>query len=300
MIFLDYHPAAPPNTPRSANRNKAGPNNDLVSWQLKWMESYDSMQKEFKERLRKSDETSKRSTEQIKALKKKVEQTPKMVAKIVRGDKTIRKLKKKCAKNEAKFNEISVQTDAAAALVDISTQTENMNRIELAVQTDAGSPLVEIATQTEFLNTIELTLETDASTVLSKTSTQTEMVNQNAQNAVPREIAETGDYIRKFHPYARSNETSVNQKPKYVCVDCKFHTNKKSSYDDHKAENCVRKPAKNVKCPICNGLFTYRSLRHHLNYFATGKHKPNKEHAEYSQQQHLFLLEEHKRSKPKE
>lgn len=87
--------------------------------------------------------------------------------------------------------------------------------------------------------------------------------------------------------------TDVTRK-KYKCDNCTYVTNKKSSYDDHCAEFCAVKAKKNIKCQVCDELFTYRGLRVHLNHYASGKTKPIGKHAKYSPSQHKSMLEQHK------
>lgn len=104
------------------------------------------------------------------------------------------------------------------------------------------------------------------------------------------------DFVRQIHSYAKISETSLNtQIFKYECANCDFKTGKKSNYDDHVEQDCVKEPEKDMKCPICEKPGTYRDIRHHLNHFATGKHIPKKKHANYSPQQHQLLLDRLKR-----
>lgn len=81
---------------------------------------------------------------------------------------------------------------------------------------------------------------------------------------------------------------------KYKCANCQYSTNKKSSFDDHCAESCVTEAERNMKCPICDQMHTYRTLRLHLNHYASAKCQPQGKHAEYSPSYHKTKLNEHK------
>lgn len=102
-------------------------------------------------------------------------------------------------------------------------------------------------------------------------------------------VTVSADYVRQIHSYAR--HWSDFQIFKYHCVHCQYKSNKKSNYDDHAAENCVQKPNKYMKCPICASSFTYRTLRQHLGHYSKGKHiASNEHHAKYSPKDHQILL----------
>lgn len=123
-----------------------------------------------------------------------------------------------------------------------------------------------------------------------------ENVDRNDEDTTTMEIAVSDSYVQNDHSYASTQATDElirNQVFKYRCDVCNYRTNKKSAYDDHKAENCEIKPMKDMKCPICDRLFTYRTLRHHLNHFATGHHKSTGKHAKYTPFHHAFLLKQH-------
>lgn len=125
-------------------------------------------------------------------------------------------------------------------------------------------------------------------------------INLSDEGTIAMEIAVSDDYVRNIHPYARINDIVPNENVfKYRCIDCKFVTNKKSAYVDHMAENCVKEPEKNMKCPICDSMFTYRTLRLHLNYYVTAKYKPIGKHAKFTPLDHAILLEQHKQLKNK-
>lgn len=114
------------------------------------------------------------------------------------------------------------------------------------------------------------------------------------------EITVSDNYVRNIHSYAQIGaSTSSIQVFKYKCIDCGFATNKKSTYKTHVAENCVQKPTKNMECPVCKGLFTYHTLRLHLNHYVTGQYRPTGEHAKHTPFYHQHLLEQHKRLKTK-
>lgn len=102
----------------------------------------------------------------------------------------------------------------------------------------------------------------------------------------------SADFVRQIHSYAQDCEkSSVDSIFKFHCIDCKYKTNKKSNYIDHVAENCTRKPIKNMKCPICSSSYTYRTLGQHLGHYSKGKHiSTNEHHAKYSAKDHQILL----------
>lgn len=252
MIFLNYHPEAPktPNAPKELKlpKQKCGkPNlkagNDTFSWQMKWMDEYDKMQKECQKRVTEEKKISAQKSNEIKGLehrlKNKCEKIPQLIERVKRKNEIIRKLRAKYAKRKLKEKCDKRQKDHI---------TENSGTVY------AGNESVTVS----------------------------------------------ADYVKNIHSYAQLNEKPTNvQIFKHQCVHCKFMTNKKSNFDDHVAEDCIQKPEKNMKCPICDGLFTYRSLRHHLNYFSTGKYIPTKQHANYTPEQHRILLHQHKKIKAK-
>lgn len=152
----------------------------------------------------------------------------------------------------------------------------------------------EKGTQTHEIKANEISTQTD--TVYNEKFTQTDC----AENTDSMEISVSDNYVRNIHSYAQTCASSSSiSKFKYTCVDCGLATNKKSTYDTHVAENCVRKPEKNMECPVCKGSFTYHSLRLHLNHYSTGLHRPIGEHANHTPDYHAYLLEQHKRLKSK-
>lgn len=314
MIFLDYHPDAP-TVSKAAKRTsnsqsvptKLAMKNDDNSWQLKWMMQYDSLRKEFQDRLQKSEEISEQKLSEIEALQNQMKKIPKLEAKIIESEKIIHELKKECKKLQLKVlagENKTTQTDTNIVPIDAYTQTEIMKgdqcvqtlEIAEAVNGDDNQRVddtltMEIAVSEDFVQKIYSHAQTD------------EIVNddQNADDMFTMEITVSDDYVRNIHSYAKTGEFIPKVRQfKYKCVDCKFATNKKSNFHDHKTENCVEKPKKNMKCPICNRSFTYRTLRHHLNYYATGKFKAHGKHATHTPIHHAFLLEQHKRLKTKQ
>lgn len=258
MIFLDYHPPAPTSAKAAKEQNKTRAKcaptkpmtkTDDLSWQLKWLEEYDSLRREHQDYLQQSEENSNQRLIKIEVLEKEVEKIPELVAKIENSEKKIRKLEKKCQTNQ------------------MSTQTHKVKTIESSTQMDATTLYIDASTQTECV-----------------------------ENADSMKITVSDNYVRNIHNHAQiSASISNTQKFKFNCGTCGLATNKKSTYDYHKAENCDRKPEKNMKCPVCKSSFTYNTLRFHLNHYATGQHRPKGEHAKYTPSYHAYLLEQHKR-----
>lgn len=117
---------------------------------------------------------------------------------------------------------------------------------------------------------------------------------ENANEGVTAKEVNAFD-IRFFHSYAMP----YDKKPvrMYRCSNCSFETTKKDTLDKHEAAFCILEPVLDMKCFICEKLFTYDGLRGHLRYFATSKHSAKNSHAKYSPEDHQMLLEQLKQQK---
>lgn len=225
------------------------------SWQLKCIQNYDQLRKEFhhlQNRLQESEELNNQRLLEIETLEKEVKKIPKLTAKISKREKKIRQLESKCETKEQ------------------ATQTDKVEMRESATQ-----------------------FETE--TVHNEASTHTERV----QSEATMEIHVSDEYVQNIHSYAQIGATASNVQFKYSCFEHGLHTNKKSTYITHKMENCTEKPERKMKCPVCKGLFTYHTLRLHLNHYATGIYRPKGLHARYSSYHHARLLDQHKKLKSK-
>lgn len=179
-------------------------------------------------------------------------------------------------------------------LAKITELEEEVKKIPtLTAQLVKSSSSTEKGTQTEQIQTHEMSVQTDEIDANEK-STQTDKTADNTGVMV------SDNYVRNIHSYSQIHPSSSSiQKFKFTCTDCSFATNKKSTYDTHVAESCVRKPEKNMKCPVCKDSFTYHTLRLHLNHYATGLHRPKGEHANFTPSHHAYLLQQHKQLKSK-
>lgn len=302
MIFLDYHPEAPKaiRTTKGTSRvacepQKIASKNDDVSWQVKWMDDFNDMRQQLTDRLQKSEEVSEERFNRIKWLEKEAAKIPELQAENVKSQGKIREMEIFCERLQVETKEKATQTNAVTGSTTASTQT-NIVSVDQCVQTmdivnqrfDDDNTM-EIPVSEDFIQQLESITQFDG----------TMDANQRVDNTTIMEVAVSADCVQHDHAYAKINGEVVTKWFKYHCIDCKFATNKKSAYDDHKAENCVEKPEKNMKCAICGRWFTYRTLRHHLNYYATGRYKANGKHAEHTPSDHMILLEQHKQLKKK-
>lgn len=104
-------------------------------------------------------------------------------------------------------------------------------------------------------------------------------------------VTVSADYVNIIHAYARPPGSGGSLNFKFKCSECKvYQTDKKSNYDEH-VKGCNKEPEKNLSCPICENMFSYRTLRQHLGHYATGKHQTsNKHHTKYNPSDHKSLL----------
>lgn len=137
MIFLDIHPAAPTSVIKQQNNakqrtkrmakntsQKKVTSSDDFSWQVKWMNDYNSLHTDFKE----------------------------LTAKLARSEEKIRQLE---MKGKVQTSENATQTEFLS--VDASTQTEFLS-VQASTQTEFLS--AQVSTQTEFLS-VEASTQTE-------------------------------------------------------------------------------------------------------------------------------------------
>lgn len=73
------------------------------------------------------------------------------------------------------------------------------------------------------------------------------------------------------------------ERGRFDCLKCGFNTNKKSTFDDHIKVFCEFVDApKDHQCKMCGKWKTLIGLRHHLNNYLSGKHKPSGAHKLYT------------------
>lgn len=193
-------------------------------------------------------------------------------------------------KKQLAVNLVSSSTQTDTNFIDSATQTENQFGKNQSTQTNVE--FIDCFSQTEN-ETAEKCTQIGYST--NSETTQTDEV-QEVQNV---SIIHDHDYAA-YAPDPPNRLVSLDpMKKKYSCTECNdFSTNKKSSFDDHRAEFCKTKAVKNMRCPICDQHHTYRSLRVHLNYYTSSNCQPKGAHAGYTQDYHKKLLTEHKLKKP--
>lgn len=102
-------------------------------------------------------------------------------------------------------------------------------------------------------------------------------------------VSVSADYVSTIQSYART--AGEHETLKYECAKCKYKTDRKCNYDVH-VSGCGIKADKTLKCPICENNYIYRTLRHHLNHFASGKHiTTNQHHSKYTPEEDQSLLD---------
>lgn len=84
---------------------------------------------------------------------------------------------------------------------------------------------------------------------------------------------------------------------KFICNDCGSQFTQKSHFKDHKNEHCIQQPIKNETCQICGKKTTHSKLRKHLRNYTNPNQQSRGEHAKFTVNYHLQLLESIKRSK---
>lgn len=168
-----------------------------------------------------------------------------------------------------KFTEKSIQTEAAMAAKQTQTTQTAVKFVDCCTQMD-----VEIS---------------------EKSIQNEELIHDQAKQIVGKANVEspTREMILKW--IAHDHHFGIAAK--YKCKDCTYSTNKKSSFNDHIVEFCQKEVEKNMKCPVCDQMHTYRILRIHLNHYAKGKCQPQGKHAKYSTIQHQAMLNQHKLEK---
>lgn len=214
--------------------------------------------------LRKSISKSKKTQLEIVELKEKTAKLEELVT----------ELKAKCKKRDEQIDKLRHRKRKSIESSDKGTQTK-FRKIDKDVQTVVvNNDLVDGETQTE-----------------TQIDTQTQAETQTSLSPIHEPY--TVDLV--IEPAHTIVQLTAEPTKLYKCSNCSYSTAKKSSYDDHRNEFCVMAPVKNIKCPVCPKMFTYRSLRVHLNYYATGEHKPTDEHhSNQTPEQHKYLKEQHK------
>lgn len=123
-----------------------------------------------------------------------------------------------------------------------------------------------------------------------KADEQTKTIHEHQQISSAGSLGVSKEYVRNIHSYARIDGPYPNRKISHKCARCGFVTGKKSTWTDHQ-DFCTPNPSKEIKCPICHKLFTYRRLMNHFNHFASGKHKAGDSHRNYTPIQHKMIIE---------
>lgn len=80
---------------------------------------------------------------------------------------------------------------------------------------------------------------------------------------------------------------------KYVCDKCGYTAIKKSHLANHISEYCKKRDVSAqvlFACPICRGQKTYTRLMMHLRQYTLSKHKPRKNHGQFTTEQHTHFL----------
>lgn len=129
--------------------------------------------------------------------------------------------------------------------------------------------------------------------ILNKMKNEYKMKQKPTEAANEDQPMVSAQFIQQIHSYALPPKSEASVTYKYKCPDCKFayKTNKKSNFDYHFAR-CNKGSVNDLKCPICEKVYSYDTLRQHLRHFASGKHTTtNKHHKKYTPSDHLRVLD---------
>lgn len=296
-----------------------------TDWKLTWMRVYDSCRKELA-KLRSENERLNGLMNLERDINKKKSERNKLM------QKQLRKEWERTDKREEQIERLKskLKVFETKKTADAATQIPNEKSVETATQTDAEARAVtketatqifveksiDIATQIDAEKSIDIATQIDAEVKLKITPKLQPDVNSKIKMVIEHNM--NAEMISKFDQKSKTEqEINPKMKPKqtvkrdastvgqikknktdteikkYKCSDCQYSTNKKSSFDDHRDEFCVKaKPVKDMQCKFCKKLKTRRALRMHLNNYLTGQHKPCGLHANFTIAQHRQYREE--------
>lgn len=187
----------------------------------------------------------------------------KLKTKLTERDQTIKQLTERCATFQSRTSENETNdTDQKCEITPLSEMNVDMTDTE-----ENSEPPNDTSQKCEFTPSSEMNVE----------------INNQPLNV-------RSQCVMSEHSYTLI-DTMDHRTVFYQCANCDFLTKKKSSYDCHTTEFCSNVPNRDIECPICHKMFTYLRLRNHLNHYAPGRHKPRKEHAQFTPLDHRIFLD---------
>lgn len=261
-------------------------------WQIHWMNILNSSREEMNTLLTAERSESLKKTQEIEKLNQKL----KLQKCVTNEMKIVHENHLKSIQNDKRNKQTqSKQTDVK--FVGRSTQTDMCTKKTQSTQTVVK--FVDSFSQTDN-KTAEKSIQIGKTAYNQATQTDENDVCLRAEastHQITRKMLLASIVHDHFGMVAKSPPNVISMmamSKKYKCANCQYSTNKKSSFDDHCAESCVTEAERNMKCPICDQMHTYRTLRLHLNHYASAKCQPQGKHAEYSPSYHKTKLNEHK------
>lgn len=272
-----------------------------LQWQVQWMNMYHSSREELNVLLSNERSENRENVKMIEHLNQKLKLKEFMIRELKSNQTDTHNKETRSTQTNVKVVGSSTQTDLRAEetqatqtsviVFDSYTQTDTCAEQTQSTQTDVkvidSSTQIDIGTAEES-NQSEEPIHDEA----KKTGEKDENLHFGLHNMMLQSIAH--DHFGMVADYPPLSALTDAMTKKYSCDKCDFTTNKKSTYDDH-YEVCAMEVDRNMKCPVCDQMHTYRTLRLHLNHYASGKCQPTGNHAKYSPAEHYTMLEEHKK-----
>lgn len=257
-----------------------------TEWQTSWMNMYHSARAELNQLLEKERNENLKNIERIGQLEEKVKFQKILLTEM---KATQKKDAKVCIKR-SQATQTYIETAEKCFQISVSTvnqPTQTQTQAE-DNSTQTQSQAVDNSTQTHAFTNLTCIDTSD------KNFQQDESIDGQHVNMESISHDHFG-YVAHIPPLG---EPVVKKEPRFKCQDCGvYSTDKKSSFDVHCEENCVREIVKDMKCPICDASFNYRGLRNHLNHYVQGKTTPRGRHGKHSRLEHKSLLENLKEEK---
>lgn len=333
-IFLQKIPQAPMptknmKTPTALDLSALNTSKSEADWQINWMHMFDAERKKSQTTLAK----------ELDAIKNQAETIKKLRGQMALNDVRLVEMKHKCIKQAEEITELKRQCKTShksiVQVTDACTEIDNCKSIDISIQTDErsmthivdtlpspqliepyqASPIVIQKPSTQDLSAAEMLIKLRYS---SKPPIQSSISSQFNERIQKSPIANQNLDLQQCiapdalidHSYAAQlkHQTSIiaskvgSARKRYHCHNCPYWTSKKSSIKDHENEFCTsskEKISKNMICPVCKKMFTYRGLRLHFNYYISGKHVAQNDHRNYSPQDHELMIAQHKNLKQK-
>lgn len=199
-------------------------------------------------------------------MKKEWDRNDQKMAKII-------KLKRKVADLMKKPTTAAVFTQTDHAKMECSTQTdESVTKPahSVTVVYDLADEQIKVeAINEEPMNIEAISDEPEAKKQRSSCVDNNQPIKNEAISGKPK--SRPNRFARVGYNGANQPiKNEVDVKARFVCPDCKFSTNKKSTFDHHRNVFCsFANPSRDLQCKMCGKWKTLIGLRHHLNSYLT-------------------------------